>query len=85
MRLLRSQRDVRPATAGASCRRSTGWRAAGPAGTRDWFFFVNGIEADVGAAEYELSPGDVVQWDYRDWRGDDATCRRSSARTPSRS
>ena len=35
----------------------------------DWFYFVNGFEADVGAAEYELSPGDVVQWDYRNWRG----------------
>jgi hypothetical protein len=33
----------------------------------DWFYFVNGLEADRGAAEYELSPGDVVQWDYRRW------------------
>ena len=37
------------------------------AGCRDWFFFVNGVESEVGAAEYELSPGDRVQWDYRDW------------------
>ena len=35
----------------------------------DWFFFVNGIESDTGAAEYALSPGDVVQWDHRNWRG----------------
>jgi hypothetical protein len=28
---------------------------------------VNGVEADVGAAEYDLSPGDRVQWDHRDW------------------
>jgi hypothetical protein len=34
---------------------------------RDWFFFVNGVESEVGAAEYELSPGDRVQWDFRDW------------------
>lgn len=34
---------------------------------RDWFYWVNGIEAGVGAAEYELHPGDVVQWDYRRW------------------
>jgi hypothetical protein len=33
----------------------------------DWFYFVNGIEADRGAAEYRLHPGDVEWWDYRDW------------------
>jgi hypothetical protein len=34
---------------------------------RDWFYYVNGIEADKGAAEWELHPGDRVWWDYRDW------------------
>jgi hypothetical protein len=34
---------------------------------RDWFYFVNGIEADRGAAEYKLRPGDVEWWDYRSW------------------
>ena len=34
---------------------------------RDWFYYVNGIEADVGAAEKELHSGDHVWWDYRDW------------------
>lgn len=33
----------------------------------DWFYFVNGIEADSGAADYVLHPGDVEWWDYRDW------------------
>ena len=37
--------------------RSTGSRARAPSGRRDWFFFVNGVESEVGAAEYELSPG----------------------------
>ncbi|HLS08599.1 DUF4430 domain-containing protein [Lentibacillus sp.] len=32
-----------------------------------WLFEVNGEMADVGAAEYELSPGDVVTFDYRAW------------------
>jgi hypothetical protein len=36
---------------------------------RDWFYFVNGIEADVGAAEYRLHAGDVEWWDFRSWRG----------------
>jgi hypothetical protein len=33
----------------------------------DWFYFVNGIEADRGAAEYRLHNGDLEWWDYRDW------------------
>jgi hypothetical protein len=37
-------------------------------GARDWFYYVNGSEASVGAADYKLSPGDAVQWDYHDWR-----------------
>lgn len=31
----------------------------------DWFYFVNGIWSDRGAAEYTLHPGDVEWWDYR--------------------
>ena len=33
----------------------------------DWFFYVNGIESPIGAADYDLSSGDRVWWDYRDW------------------
>ena len=33
----------------------------------DWFFYVNGIESPVGAAEYAPGDGDRVWWDYRDW------------------
>jgi hypothetical protein len=36
---------------------------------RDWFYFVNGYEADRGAADYRLRDGDVVWWDFRAWRG----------------
>jgi hypothetical protein len=35
--------------------------------TRDWFFFVNGIESSVGAAEVTVRGGDRIWWDYRDW------------------
>ena len=34
---------------------------------RDWFYFVNGYEADVGASEYRLHAGDVAWWDFRSW------------------
>jgi hypothetical protein len=33
----------------------------------DWFYFVNGYEADRGATDYRLKTGDVEWWDYRDW------------------
>jgi hypothetical protein len=36
---------------------------------RDWFYFVNGYEADRSAADYKLHDGDVEWWDYRSWRG----------------
>jgi Domain of unknown function (DUF4430) len=35
---------------------------------RDWFYFVNGYEADRSAAEYRLRAGDVEWWDFRSWR-----------------
>jgi uncharacterized protein DUF4430 len=38
------------------------------AAQRDWFYFVNGYEADRSAAEYRLHAGDVEWWDFRDWR-----------------
>ncbi len=37
------------------------------AGQHDWFYFVNGYEADVSAADYELHEGDVLWWDHRSW------------------
>jgi hypothetical protein len=37
---------------------------------RDWFYFVNGYEADRSAAEYRLRRGDVEWWDYRPWKDD---------------
>jgi hypothetical protein len=33
----------------------------------DWFFFVDGIESPIGAADYSLRGGERVWWDYRDW------------------
>jgi hypothetical protein len=33
----------------------------------DWFFYVDGVESTVGAADYSLRGGESVWWDYRDW------------------
>lgn len=35
--------------------------------SHDWFFYVNGVESEVGAAEAPVRGGDRVWWDYRDW------------------
>ena len=34
----------------------------------DWFYFINGYEADRSAAEYRLHDGDVEWWDFRSWQ-----------------
>lgn len=34
---------------------------------KDWFFYVNGMSANVGVMDYELSEGDVEHWDFHDW------------------
>jgi hypothetical protein len=37
----------------------------------DWFFFVDGVESPVGAADYQLHGGERIWWDYRDWSATD--------------
>jgi uncharacterized protein DUF4430 len=67
MRLLRSKFAVKTRYGGRFVQSIRGISGQGAGGRQDWFYFVNGVEASVGAAEYSLSPGDVVQWDYRRW------------------
>jgi Domain of unknown function (DUF4430) len=33
----------------------------------DWFYYVNGIEAPLGAAETKVYKGDRIWWDLHDW------------------
>jgi hypothetical protein len=67
MRFLRSEFEVETRFGGRFVQSIDGLEGAGATGMRDWFFFVNGVESEIGAAEYELSPGDRVQWDHRRW------------------
>lgn len=64
MRLLQAEREVDTRFGGKFV---DGIDGLGAGGSRDWIYFVNGIWADEGAAERELQPGDVVQWDNHDW------------------
>jgi uncharacterized protein DUF4430 len=67
MRLLQGERKVTTRFGGGFVQSIDGL-AGTISGERDWFYYVNGSEASVGAADYKLSPGDAVQWDYHDWR-----------------
>jgi hypothetical protein len=33
----------------------------------DWFFFVDGTESPIGAADVSVRGGERIWWDYRDW------------------
>jgi hypothetical protein len=66
MRLLQREFDVETSYGGRFVTAIEGLAAkTGPA--RDWIYYVNGREAEVGAAERRARPGDRVQWDYHRW------------------
>jgi hypothetical protein len=67
MRMLRSKFDVTTRYGGRFVQSIGGLSGEGAGGQVDWFFWVNGVEADKGAAEWEVKPGDRIQWDRRDW------------------
>jgi Domain of unknown function (DUF4430) len=40
---------------------------SGDSSRHDWFYYVNGIEAPVGAASTAVHKGDRIWWDLHDW------------------
>jgi hypothetical protein len=68
MRFLSREADVETRYGGRFVNEIEGLRSrTGGGGRSDWFYFVNGIESDKGAAARELEAGDRIWWDYRDW------------------
>jgi hypothetical protein len=43
----------------------------GSASRRDWFYYVNGIQAPLGAAATAVHRGDRIWWDLHDWSATD--------------
>jgi hypothetical protein len=39
---------------------------------RDWFYYVNGVQAPQGAAATNVHPGDHIWWDLHDWSQTDS-------------
>ena len=67
MRMLRANFDVTTRFGGRFVQSIDGLSGEAAGGQVDWFYWVNGVEADKGAAEWEVLPGDRIQWDRRDW------------------
>jgi hypothetical protein len=67
MRLLQAHAKTTTRYGGKFVESIDGIAGSSKDGRRDWFYFVNGVEAPTGAADRTLAPGDVVQWDYRLW------------------
>ena len=68
LRMLDSSADVETRFNGGFVQSIDGLAGGTDDGRRsDWFFYVNGVESSVGAAEYEVEEGDRVWWDHHDW------------------
>lgn len=68
MRVLDRDAEIETSYGGRYVRSIDGVAEASRGGRRyDWFFFVDGVEASVGAADFPLRGGEAVWWDYRDW------------------
>jgi hypothetical protein len=68
MRALEGSADISTRYGGGFVQSIEGLEAQESSGSSlDWFFFVNGVEATVGAADYQLHGGESIWWDYRDW------------------
>jgi hypothetical protein len=44
---------------------------SGTSNRRDWFYYVNGIQASKGAASTSVNKGDRIWWDLHDWAATD--------------
>ncbi len=64
---LREVAEVDTAYGGSFVKGINGIESQFPKVHKDWFFYVNGISSSVGASEYLLNPGDVIQWDFHVW------------------
>ena len=67
IRALESGASVETSYGGGFVEAIDGFRSGQGGPTLDWFYFVDGIEAEVGAADFTLAPGDRVWWDLRQW------------------
>ncbi len=68
MRLLEGEAEIGTRYGGGYVQSIEGVAEAVRDGRRyDWFFYVNGVESPIGAADFDLEGGEAIWWDYREW------------------
>jgi Domain of unknown function (DUF4430) len=68
MRVLDREAEIETRFGGGFVSSIEGLAEANRDGRRySWFFFVNGVESPVGAADFALDGGEAIWWDYRNW------------------
>src|SRR3954447_20448168 len=68
MRVLESNADVETRFGGGFVHSIDGVAEGERGGDPyDWFFYVDGVESPVGAADVDLQAGERIWWDYRNW------------------
>jgi Domain of unknown function (DUF4430) len=68
MRLLQRSFDIDTRFGGGFVQEIDGVAGGREEGRQvDWFYYVNGIEASVGAAERQVADNDRVWWDHHAW------------------
>lgn len=68
MRVLEGSAEISTRYGGGYVREIDGVEEAQRSGhPHDWFFYVDGVESPVGAADYALDGGERIWWDYHDW------------------
>jgi hypothetical protein len=68
MRLLEGNAEISTRYGGGFVQSIDGVEATHRGGSPyDWFFYVDGVESPIGAADYALKGDERIWWDYRDW------------------
>jgi hypothetical protein len=68
MRVLEANAEITTRYGGGFVQSIDGVEAEQRGGrANDWFFYVDGVESPIGAAEYSLRGDERIWWDYRDW------------------
>ena len=68
MRLLQRSYDVETRYGGGFVQSISGLAGGREDGRPvDWFYYLNGVEADQGAAAHRVGEGDAIWWDRHDW------------------
>ncbi len=72
MRFLEGEADIETRYGGGYVKSIEGLEESSRGGhPYDWFFYLDGVESPVGAAEVSLQGGERIWWDLHDWSATD--------------